>query len=85
MSAKMEATLQLAHGGRLIIPVKMRQALHLEEGSRVVARLKQGTLLLVPVDEALDALQTEASALLKGAPSLSAALIAERKAEARHG
>ena len=83
----MQATVQLSNGGRLVIPSKMRQTLRLETGSRMVAILNEVTrsIQLVPVEEALDALQLEAAEQLRGAPSLAAELIAERRAEAARG
>lgn len=80
-----EVTLQLTQGGRVVIPSRMRQALHLVEGSRVVARLTKQGLLLVPVDEALDQLQWEARKLLAGAPSLVKELLSDRRAEVTRG
>jgi len=79
----MHATVQVSHGGRVVIPAKMRQALRLADGSRMVATMDEGLreLRLVPVEEVLDALQAEASALLAGIPSLAAALLADRRAE----
>lgn len=79
----MHATVQVSHGGRVVIPAKMRQALRLADGSRMVATVDEGhrELRLVPVEEVLDALQAEASALLAGIPSLAAALLADRRAE----
>ncbi len=85
MGATIEATLQLAQGGRVVIPSRLRQALHLVEGSRMVARLTKHGLLLIPVDEALDQLQEEARKLLADAPSLSAELMSDRRAEASRG
>lgn len=80
----MHATVQISHGGRLVIPAKMRQALHLVDGARLVATLDEGrrALHLVPVEEALNALQAEAAVLLAGAPSLADELLADRRAEA---
>lgn len=79
----MHATVQVSHGGRVVIPAKMRQALRLADGSRMVATMDEDhrELRLVPVDEVLDALQAEASLLLAGVPSLAAALLADRRAE----
>ncbi len=85
MTATIEATLQLAQGGRVVIPSRMRQALHLVEGSRVVAKLTKQGLLLVPVDEALDQLQGEARKLLADAPSLAKELLSDRRAEVTRG
>lgn len=80
----MQATIQLSPGGRIVIPARMRQALRLEDGARLVASWVEGTreVTLVPVDEVLDALQAEAAVLLGGHPGLAAELCAERRAEA---
>jgi len=80
----MDATVQVSHGGRIVLPAKMRQALKVVDGSRLVATLDPGsrTLRLVPVDEALDALQARAAVWLKGTGSLADELITERRAEA---
>ena len=78
------ATVQLSPGGRVVIPARMRQALHLVDGSRMVVTFdpERRSLVLIPVDEALDLLQDEAAILLAGLPSLSDALLADRRAEA---
>ena len=80
----MNATIQVSHGGRVVIPAKMRQALRVADGSRLVATLDedQRTLRLVPVDQALDALQARAAKWLAGTGSLADELVAERRAEA---
>ena len=77
-------TIQVSKGGRVVIPAAMRKALQLEDGTRLVATLDPGsrTLFLVPVAEALDAVQARAALLLRGVPSLSAELITERRSEA---
>jgi bifunctional DNA-binding transcriptional regulator/antitoxin component of YhaV-PrlF toxin-antitoxin module len=83
----MHATIQLSPGGRVVIPARMRQALHLVDGSRMVLTFdpERRRLVLVPVDEALDLLQDQAAALLGGLPSLSEALLADRRAEVAGG
>ena len=62
----MHATVQVSPGGRVVIPAKMRQALHLADGSRMVVTFdtERRSLVLIPVDEALDRLQDEAAVLL---------------------
>ena len=80
----MHATVQVSHGGRIVLPAKMRQALQVTDGSRMVATLDEGGrgLHLVRVDEALDALQARAAKFLAGTGSLADEVIAERRAEA---
>jgi hypothetical protein len=43
------------------------------------------SLVLIPVDEALDLLQDEAAILLAGLSSLSDSLLADRRAEVERG
>ena len=83
----MHATVQVSPGGRVVIPAKMRQALHLADGSRMVVTFdtERRSLVLIPVDGALDRLQDEAAVLLAGLPSLSDALLADRRAEVEGG
>jgi len=80
----MSATIQVSHGGRIVLPAKMRQALRVVDGSRMVVTMDAGgrSLHLVPLEEALDELQARASRLLGGTGSLADALVAERKREA---
>ena len=80
----MHATVQISHGGRIVLPARMRQAMLVADGSRMVASLDVATrtLQLVPVDEALDALQARAAVWLAGTGSLADELIVERRAEA---
>ncbi len=74
-------TVQIAHGGRVVIPAKARQALGLAEGARVTLEVYKDHLTIVPLDRALDAVLAKARNLLKG-PSLADELIAERQKEA---
>lgn len=79
----MQATLQVSQGGRIVIPAKMRQALGLGDGSRMVATMDpvHRTLRLVPLEDVLDAIQAEAGSLLAAVPNLAGELVGER----RHG
>jgi len=81
------STVQLSPGGRVVIPAKLRQALHLVDGSRMVVTLDADLrrLVFVPVDEALDLLQEEAAGMLAGLPSLSEQLLEDRRAEVARG
>ena len=83
----LHATVQLSPGGRVVIPAKIRQALHLVDGSRMVVTFdpERRRLVFIPVDEALDLLQDEAAVLLAGLPSLSDSLLADRRAEVERG
>jgi len=77
----MEITTQIARGGRLVVPAKMRKALQLETGDEVVLRLERGTLRLIPLRQVIKIAQ---EAVRKYAPkdvSLVDELIQARRAE----
>lgn len=74
-------TVQIAQGGRVVIPAKARQALGLAEGAKVTLEVYKDHLSIAPMERALDALLAKAKPLLKG-PSLSRELITERHEEA---
>jgi AbrB family looped-hinge helix DNA binding protein len=65
--------------GRVVIPVDIRRRLQLEEGSELVALVEGDGVLLLPRRAVRQRLRT----LFAGtAPSMAAALIAERRAAA---
>ena len=78
--ANSRCTLQIAQGGRVVIPAKARLALGLVEGARVTLEVPKGHFTIVP----LDALLAKSRSLLEG-PSLADELIADRRREAAGG
>lgn len=75
-------TLRVGPKGRVVIPQGIREALGIQEGDTILVRLEDGRAVL----ETWEAVERELFALVDqvaGGRSLSAELIAERRAEAR--
>jgi AbrB family looped-hinge helix DNA binding protein len=75
-----QAQLTLAPNGRLVIPVAMRAALGLEAGSKLVARLVDGAIVLEPMGAAIARAQAMVARYVPANVSLADELIAERRA-----
>ncbi len=71
-------TVRVSSKGWIVIPAHLRKQYNLTPGSQVRVVGYGGVLSLVPVME--DAVQ-EAAGMLKGAPSLTQALLAEHRRE----
>ena len=76
--------LKLAPKGRVLLPAKMRAALGLEVGDRIVAWLKDGEVRLESQRCALEKIQKDGRRLA-GGRSVVDELIAERRAAAARG
>jgi AbrB family looped-hinge helix DNA binding protein len=68
--------------GRVTIPAPLRQELGLRPGSRVVAYVENGRLVLEDRDHLLARVQDEVARANKGSTSAVDELIADRRAEA---
>lgn len=62
--------------GQFVIPSDMRTALRIEPGTRISVALEDSRIVLEPVSKAL---VDKTRGMLKGGPSLSAALKKERQ------
>lgn len=76
-------TKKMSEGGRVVIPVEIRQTLGLKEGDSVLFELRDGEVVITTKKARLE----RARALFRtyvpsGDPSLADELIAERRAEA---
>lgn len=80
--SKLTATLKLGPGGRVVIPVNMREAMGLKQGDAMLARLEGTQLRLVTLMESVRQLQALTSKYVPDGVSLAGELIAERRAEA---
>jgi bifunctional DNA-binding transcriptional regulator/antitoxin component of YhaV-PrlF toxin-antitoxin module len=75
------ATFRLGPGGRVVIPVEMRDAMGLKQGDALIAKLSGGELTMVTLMGTI----RELHALVKGGPaaiSLVDEFIREKRAEA---
>ena len=74
---------RMGNQGRIVIPAKLRQALSIASGEKLIARVEDGRLILETKESVTAGLQKLfRDAVPKGA-SLADELIAERRAEAR--
>lgn len=77
------AALEVSAGGRIVIPAAFRNAMGIEEGDRLIARLVDGELRLLSKKAALRQAQDLVSKFVQPGTSLAGELIAERKLEAK--
>ena len=79
----MRQATRITKGGRLIIPVYIRKALQLADGSSLILSLEEGVgFKAIPVRESIRKAQAICQPFLVGG-SLSEELIQERREEAR--
>jgi bifunctional DNA-binding transcriptional regulator/antitoxin component of YhaV-PrlF toxin-antitoxin module len=79
----MRQATKITKGGRLIIPVYIRKALKLTDGSSMILSLEEGVgFKAIPVRESIRRAQALCQPYMVGAGSLSEELIQERRAEA---
>lgn len=79
----LEFRAQLAEGGRIVIPAKCRQALHLSIGDEVIIRIENDEARLYSLQHALKHAQTLVKQRNKKKLKLADMLIKERRAEAK--
>ena len=79
----MEYKTQIAKGGRLVVPAKLRKALQLEVGDEVVLRLENSSLRLIPLHQAVSLAQDVVRKYVPEGVSLVDELIQARRAEAK--
>lgn len=79
----MEFKTQISKGGRLVVPAKLRKALQIEVGDEVVLRLEDGSLRLIPLQQAVNLAQEAVRKYAPNGVSLVDELIQARRAEAK--
>ncbi|MBA3812826.1 MAG: AbrB/MazE/SpoVT family DNA-binding domain-containing protein [Caulobacteraceae bacterium] len=72
----------MAPNGRIVVPARMRAALGLERGGRLIARLVGRTVVLEPLDAAIRRAQASVRRYVPPGSGLVEELIAERRAAA---
>jgi AbrB family looped-hinge helix DNA binding protein len=78
----LQTHITLAANGRIVIPAAMRAALSLTEGSRIVARVEDGVLVLEPIEAAIRRAQAMAAPYGAAGVSLADELTTDRRAAA---
>ena len=79
----MEFRTRISKNGRLILPAKFRKALEIKPGDEIVLRLENGSIRLIPLQQAVSQAQKIVKQYLDQETSLSDVLIQARRAEAR--
>ncbi len=74
--------LQMARDGRLVLPLTVREALGLDEATKLTARVENGELRITPQKFAFSRLQDLVKEQDKGRGSVVDELIAQRRSEA---
>jgi bifunctional DNA-binding transcriptional regulator/antitoxin component of YhaV-PrlF toxin-antitoxin module len=80
----MEFRTKLSEGGRVILPINCRQALHLTIGDELIIRVNDDEAQLYSLEHALKRAQALVKKRNKKAISLTDMLIQERRAEAKN-
>lgn len=82
MEQALRATLRVADGGRIVIPIEVRQRLGLEVGSELVLTVQDDQATLMNAKAARRKARQRVRRYVKPGVSLSRELMAERKQEA---
>ena len=73
---------QIAANGRMVLPVGLRQQLHVERGGLLIIREDKGRLILESVDDAVRRAQALVRQYAPTARGVTDELLTERQAEA---
>jgi bifunctional DNA-binding transcriptional regulator/antitoxin component of YhaV-PrlF toxin-antitoxin module len=79
----METRIQIGKGGRLVVPVKLRNALKIKAGDEIVARLENDSIRLIPLHQAVKLAQDAVKQYVPQGVSLVDDLINSRREDAR--
>lgn len=74
--------IQIGNAGRIVIPAEIRNAMNVDNGDTLSARVEDGVLILMSPDTAIRKAQELVRRYIPEGVSLVDALIAERRAEA---
>jgi AbrB family looped-hinge helix DNA binding protein len=71
-------------GGRVVLPSKLRKELNIQNGDEIVLRLENGSIRLVPLNQAVIIAQQTVKKYVPEGTSLVSDLIQARREEAIH-
>lgn len=77
--------MKMSEGGRVVIPIEIRQALELKEGDAVLWELHEGEARITTRAQRIRQAQALVRQHVPAGQSLADELIAERRAESAHG
>ena len=80
----MEFKVQVHSGGRFVLPSKLRKELQIKAGDEIVLSLEDGSVLLIPLHQAVRIAQQTVKKYVPKGTSLVADLIQARKEETAH-
>jgi AbrB family looped-hinge helix DNA binding protein len=80
----MEFKVQVHSGGRVVLPSKLRKELNIQNGDEIVLRLENGSIRLVPLNQAIRIAQQSVKKYVPKGTSLVADLIQARREESTH-
>ncbi|MGB7877081.1 MAG: AbrB/MazE/SpoVT family DNA-binding domain-containing protein [Anaerolineales bacterium] len=80
----MEFKTQISKGGRLVVPAKLRKELQIETGDEIVLRLENGSIRLIPLNQAVNLAQKLVKQYVPVGTSLVEELIQARHTEAKN-
>jgi antitoxin PrlF len=72
----------MAENGRLVVPAQLRQQLGMAKGGKLVASIREGSLVLEPFDVAMRRVRETARAYIRPGESVADALIDDRRRQA---
>jgi bifunctional DNA-binding transcriptional regulator/antitoxin component of YhaV-PrlF toxin-antitoxin module len=75
---------QVASNGRMVLPMSLRQQLHVERGGLLIIRTDEDRLVLESVDDAVRRAQALVRQYAPHAENVANELLAERRADAAH-
>jgi AbrB family looped-hinge helix DNA binding protein len=80
----MEVRTQISKSGRIIVPVKLRNALEIQAGDEILLRLENGSIRLIPLRQAVALAQKAVRRYVPEGVSLVDTLIQARREDAAH-
>lgn len=81
----MDIRTQINKSGRLVIPAKMRRELKIRPGDEIVLRIENGSIRLIPLNQAIYIAQNVVKKYVPTGVSLVDLLIQERRDEVERG
>lgn len=79
-----EERVRMSDGGRIVIPLRFREAMDVKSGDELVLRMEDDCLKVYSLKEAVRQSQAIVRRYVASDRSLAAELIRDRKREARH-
>ena len=79
----MDAMVRIDKAGRLVVPANLRKALKIKTGDKFIAQVKNGSIRLIPIYQAVSLAQKVVKQYAPAGTSQADELIQARREEAR--